>query len=205
MKTLFKRITHPVSQTFRSAVQFYRWRKAQRFAAKQIRRVKLEFPGCEHAMNVQTWPAVQGTATGYKVAGVTTIRWGTDGLLASPRPGSGFYVVTRFNQKQLTEKIPLPNGTGITVTRILLTDGVQWAVTVRDDTQMSPPTTSSTVTLVDGGGFIAGYTGGAALTYTATVVESDYEAAPKQPGERVLLVENLVLIELQTGTVQTAN
>jgi hypothetical protein len=36
--------------------------------------------------------------------------------------------------------------------------------------------------------------------YTATVVESGYDAAPKQPGELTFSVENLVLIESQTGS-----
>ena len=71
-----------------------------------------------------------GTPTGLAKQGVTTIVWGTDGLWST-------YIVSRISQKQLIENVKLTNGTGITVTRVQLTDGVQWDITVRDDTGMT--------------------------------------------------------------------
>lgn len=136
--------------------------------------------------------------------GVTGMCWGTDGLLQSPKPGSGyagtggFYVVEDFNEKELVDNIKLPGGTGPTLTRVQIVDGLQWAVTVRDDVNMSPPKTGTTVGIVDAGKILAA----TAKYYTATVVENDYKAAPKTPGQRVLVVENLINIESQVGAVQ---
>lgn len=140
------------------------------------------------------WPSAQ--SVGYAATGNTSIRWGTDGLLTSPSPGgtvngTGYYVVSKFSQKQLAEVIKLPNGTGITTTRIILTDGNDWNITVRDESGMIPPTVGTPVTIVDAGGLISSYRG----SYAATVVDSNYEAAPKQAGERTITVERLRLIE----------
>lgn len=140
------------------------------------------------------WPSSQ--SSGYTATGNTTIRWGTDGLLTSPAPstgvnGTGFYVVTKFSQKQLVEAIKLPNGTGITTTRILLVDGTDWNITVRDESTMSPPLIGGTVTIVDAGGLISS----ARASYSAVIIDNNYEAAPKQAGERTITVERLRLIE----------
>lgn len=140
------------------------------------------------------WPPVSGTDTGYKAEGVTTVRWGTDNVLQSPKPSGGFYVVLRAPQKALVENIKLPNGVGITVTRIQLIDGVQFTLTVRDDTRMTPPQVGDSLSIVD----MAGMIGSSGQVITATVVENDYEAALKQAGERVLLLENLILVESQS-------
>lgn len=140
------------------------------------------------------WPSSQ--SVGYSATGNTTIRWGTDGLLTSPAPatgvnGTGFYVVTKFSQKQQVEVIKLPNGSGITTTRIILTDGLDWNITVRDESTMTPPMAGSTVTIVDAGGMISS----ARAAYSATIIDNNYEAPPKQAGERTLTVERLRLIE----------
>jgi hypothetical protein len=52
--------------------------------------------------------------------------------------------------------------------------------------------------MVDG----AGMRGTAGKVYSATVVENDYNTALKQPGERVLIAENLLLIEGGSGSAQ---
>ena len=127
-------------------------------------------------------------STGYTAQGTTTIVFGTDTLWST-------YIVTRIAQKDLIENIKLQNGTGITSTRVQLKDGVQWDVTVRDDTGMTPPRSGNTVTIKDAGGLI----GNVGLSYTARVVESAWDSAPKQAAERSFTAENLVLIESQTG------
>jgi len=137
-----------------------------------------------------SWPT---TSAGYSATGITTIRWGTDGALDSPKPASGYYVVTKFSEKQLVESIKLSNGTGITSTRILLTDGVDWNITVRDDTTMTAPTVGTQIKIVDAGNLVPSPNTGTALW--ATVVDSNYETAPKQAGERTITVERLRLIE----------
>lgn len=165
------------------------WKKAQFFAATNAR---------------NAWPTTGSGTTGVVIEGTTTIRWGTSGLLQSPKPASGFYIVTRFNQSTLVDRIPLPNGDGLTSTRVLVIDGVQWDVTVRDDTAMVPPQVGDTVSIVDGAGLIEGTTAGAIKQFTATVVNSGGETAPKAAFERVLVVENLRLVDDQTGSTQTA-
>lgn len=175
------------------------WR-AERAAEAEVSRRRAALPIGFDPVNAQSWPAVSGTTTGFEVdGGVTTIRWGSDGLLQSPKPASGFYCVLRFDEKELLENIKLPNGTGITSTRVRLIDGVQFAITVRDDTQMTPPAGGDTVVMTDAGGIVSGYASGAAKVYNCTVVENDYQTALKQPGERVLVVEALKLIEGTTA------
>lgn len=175
-------------------IRYMVWR-AERAAARRVAAVKRQYPGCEGAMNA-TWPPVSGTTTGYKITGTTTIRWGTDGLMQTPAPGGGgFYVVLRCDQKELVENIKLPNGSGITSARVRLRDGVHWAITIRDDTQLTGPVVGDSIGMQDGAGML----GLTTLYYTGTLVESDYNAALKQPGERVLLVEKLTLVDTAAG------
>jgi len=131
---------------------------------------------------------VPTVSTGYASQGVTTIVWGTDGLWST-------YIVSRAAEKDIVENVKLTNGTGITLTRVQLKDGRQWDLTVRDDTAMTPPTTGSTITVVDAGGLISS----SKLNYTGRVVESSWDTSSKQAAERSVTVESLVLIESQTA------
>jgi hypothetical protein len=106
--------------------------------------------------------------------------------------------VLRFNERVLLDNIKLPNGTGVTSTRVLIRDGVEFTLTVRDDTQMSPPAIGGTISIVDAAGLL----GTVGLVYLATVIEPNYETAPKQAGERVILAENLILVDSQNSTAQ---
>ena len=168
----------------------------ERQAARQVAKTKARFPGCAGAMNA--WPPVSGVTTGYEVDGITTIRWGTEGLLQSPKPASGYYTVLRFDQKELVDLIKLPQGSGLSASRVRIKDGTHWATTVRDDTQMTAPVVGTLLSLVDG----AGMKGAVGLRYSARVVENDYNTGVKQSGERVLIVENLLLIESQASSAQ---
>jgi len=127
-------------------------------------------------------------SSGYAAQGTTTIVWGTDGLWST-------YIVSRATEKDIIENVKLTNGTGITLTRVQLKDGRQWDLTVRDDTAMTPPTTGSTITVVDAGGLISN----SKLNYTGRVVESSWDTSSKQAAERSVTVESLVLIESQTA------
>lgn len=196
MKKLFNKI----KRSFNLWLMRRRWARAQRQAAAILRRTKRRYPNSDGIYAADTWPPTSGTSTGYKATGKTTIMWGTEGILSSPYPATGFYTVIRCNQKSLIDRTNLPNGTGITSTRVLLNDGEQWEITVRDDSSMTPPTSSSTANLVD----VAGHLGVQGKVYTCTIIDSAYEANLKAAGERTLLVENLVLIDSQTGSVQTA-
>jgi hypothetical protein len=148
-----------------------------------------------------SWPTTgAGTLeSGYLAQGTTTIRWGTRELLQSTNGvAANFLVVTAFSERRLSDNIKLPNGDGLTSTRMIVMDGVQWDVTVRDDTRVADaniPYVGQKVTVVDAGGLL----GSPVLRYTATVVEPQYEAAPKQPGQRTLTLERLRLIEPNQG------
>lgn len=145
------------------------------------------------------WPPTSGVTPGFSVQGVTTIRWGTDGLLQTPRVGANnYYTVLRFNEAALVDSNKLPNGTGITATRVLLLDGSQFTLTVRDDTRMTPPAVGGTIGIVDAGGLL----GAVGLVYTCTVINPSYEAAPKQAGERTIVAERLILVEAGAGGAQ---
>jgi hypothetical protein len=147
------------------------------------------------------WPTTGAgsLSTGVLASGVTTIRWGTKGI----GQNTGWLTVLRFAQKTMAENIKLPNGDGVTATRVLIVDGQQWDLTVRDDTAIVPPQVGDSVTVVDAGGLIGGTAADAVKTYTATVVDSGFDTAPKQAGERVITVENLLLVESQTAGTQS--
>lgn len=155
----------------------------------------------QQQQQTETWPPVSGTTTGFVVKGKTTIQWGTNGLLSSPYPGSGggFYTVTKYNEKPILDRTKLPNGNGVTTSDVMITDGISFELTVRDDSSMTPPAINATVSIVDAAGLL----GTAGLVYTARVLDHNYDTALKQAGERVLMCENLLLIDSQTGSAQT--
>ena len=148
------------------------------------------------------WPTTGAgsLASGYLAQGVTTIRWGTKELVTSiagtANNGTTIGVVTRFNQRTLVDNNKLPNGDGLTSTRVQIVDGQTWDVTIRDDTALGIPRIGAAVIVVDA----AGHIGNVGLKYSATVIDDGYDAAPKQPGERNFSVESLILIESQTGS-----
>lgn len=149
-----------------------------------------------------TWPPSMTSGTiGVLAEGITTIRWGTDALLQSPKPTSGFYVVMRFNQSPKQEVSYLENGSGIQTTRIRLTHGHQWDITVRDDSGMTAPKAGDTIVVTDAGGIVPCASPAVGNVFTAKVIDPSYEASPKQPGERVLRVEALLLIEGTAGVL----
>lgn len=168
--------------------------------------VKRQYPGCEGARNAWPTTGAGSLATGYVASGVTTIRWGSGELVTSINTVATSVtvgIVTRFNQSALVDNMKFPNGNGVSITRVLIVDGMKWDVTVRDDTGLSGtagigrPKIGTAVVIVDAAGLVAG--GLSTAKYTATVVEGGYDAAPKQPGEMTFTVENLALIESQSA------
>lgn len=142
-----------------------------------------------------TWPATSGTTVGFIQTGSNRI--GTDGLLQSPRPSVGFYVVTDFEEEQDAETEYLTNGTGIKANCLTFVHGAIWNITVRDDVNMTPPKINSTVNITDAGCMVPNNTDPTAV-FTANVRKLSYKTAPKQAGERIITVENMQLIDSQT-------
>ena len=164
-------------------------------AARIIARVKRQYPHSEGVMAANTWPATSGTTVGFIQTGSNRI--GTDGLLQSPKPSVGFYVVTEFEEEADAETEYLTNGTGIKANRITYVHGAIWNITVRDDTSMTPPKINSSVNITDAGCMVPGNTDPQAV-FTANVRKPSYKTSPKQAGERIITVENLQLIDSQT-------
>ena len=130
--------------------------------------------------------------------GDTTIKWGTVDLLQSPTATGTTAHVLRCSQKELVDVSYLPNGSGVNVSRVRIKQGGKWTITVRDRSGITWPKIGGTVSIVD----MSGHIGTIGLQYTATVVDNDYEATLKNPGERTLLVEKMTLIETGSGSSQ---
>lgn len=73
------------------------------------------------------------------VEGITTIVWGTDGILSS-------YIVTTANEAQRVEEIDIEQGDGFEAIVILMIKGVDLEVEVIDDTAVNPPGVGQVVT-----------------------------------------------------------
>ena len=71
--------------------------------------------------------------------GVTTIVWGTSGLLSN-------YIVTTANESQRTEEIDIEQGDGFEAIVIILVKGVDLELEVVDDTAVTPPAIGQVVT-----------------------------------------------------------
>lgn len=151
-----------------------------------------------------SWPRTgAGTiATGTVATGdMSYARWGTKEVVthlasASSVAGTGtsvaaFLVVTKISQRRKKEDMQFDNGDGVQSGRMQLFHGVQWDVTVREDTRMGLPVEGTYLTVCD----LAGHIGAIGTTYGAYVMTADVDTAPKQPGERVIACERIKLIE----------
>lgn len=127
--------------------------------------------------------------TGFTQRGSTpaTVSWGTEGVYSG-------VIVKSVRAHQMIEEIKIENGTGLTAMQILLNDGVQIDITVIDDRSLTIPAAAATLTLISP----LDNSPGAGAQNTATtllqVVDNDYNAATKQPGERVLVCKKYTLI-----------
>ncbi len=134
------------------------------------------------------WPT---NNSNYSATGVTTIKWGTGGAWANAPTA----IVISADQAREVEKIYLEQGDGLKSTRILLNQGTNWDFTIQDDSTIfaSPPNIGENVV-------VANFLGtGANYTYKGMIIDSNYKAARKQEGQRVLRVENLTLIDTTTA------
>ena len=138
------------------------------------------------------WPNAQ---TAYLATGVTSIRWGTDGVLSTSANGNGsggyagFYTVESIRANDEVDTMYIEQGTGLKATRIQLWQGRRYTITVVDDVNMTLPAPNTYVTVVD-------IIGGGGTSYTCRVIDNGYNASRKVEGKRELTVEVLTLIEL---------
>jgi hypothetical protein len=129
-----------------------------------------------------------GYSTTYATGAASYFRWGTYGAVV----GWENYTILSINQRQKKDTLHFENGDGVQNGRMQLFHGTTWEIRVRDDTRLSKPTAATYMTITD----LAGHLGNIAATYSAYVLDSDYEIAPKEPGVRVITVEKLTLITL---------
>ena len=119
------------------------------------------------------WP--NNPAGQYTANGVVSIKWGTHGMMS--------YVVKSVSSKDIIERIPIENGTGLIATKVLLWQGREVDITIIDDPNITtPPGPDTTVTLID------------PMHNTSTafrVIDNNYNAGRKQEGERVIKAEIL--------------
>ena len=139
-------------------------------------------------------------STGYTLdssSGVTSLIWGTDGLLRNPAPvsgtfaGTGYYIVESVDQETDSEQIYIENGTGQKAARVIITHGHKWTFSVQDDTGMTPPMVGDTVSILDGAGLITG----GRLAYNAIVIASGGRFSRKGAAMRNISVERLTLVD----------
>ncbi len=156
-----------------------------------------------------SWPPIPPTESGigFLDFGVTTIVWGTEGFSQAGTSLSA-YIVKTVRPSQRIEELRIENGSGFTDTEILLADGIDYEVTVVDDTKSTTtiPFAGEILTLVTP--FLAPFFGQSApgsgqppasppLPFRHfLLVNNSYNAARKQEGERVLLCRSFFLINL---------
>lgn len=122
-------------------------------------------------------------STGYSIAGVTSVKFGTQGMTTR-------CVAIDLDQAPEVERYYIENGTGIPATRILLQKGFTWNLTIVDDTNLVPPQIGDAVTMVN---IIKD---GTIYQYKGTIVEQSARASRKVEGHRVITVESLTLIDV---------
>jgi len=143
---------------------------------------------------------------GFSSTGITTIVWGTQGLASfQGQPGAdivggnnGYYILTDYKQRLKKDLDYGENGSGVECRRTTIIHGQTWDITVEDNSNMTPPTQNTVISCYD----ILGNGSGAGpliakRIWTATIIESEYSAAPKRPGMRTLTAENLTLVDSQ--------
>ncbi len=148
-----------------------------------------------------SWPLATGVspqgsiAVGVLRTGTASyFKWGTDEVLTVVNgvTVSGFIVIERLRQHRKKTNKEYMNGSGVQTGRVQLFHGVIWEATIRDDARLTGiPNEGTYGTLVD----LAGHISTPALTYTAYLLDSDYEAEPGEPGKRSMLFERIKLIE----------
>ena len=77
-------------------------------------------------------------STGFKSQGVATFVWGTQGFQAASAAVSS-YIIKSVRVEERTEEPVIENGDGLTATQIQLLDGLNYEITVVDNTAVVPP------------------------------------------------------------------
>ena len=133
------------------------------------------------------WPPTPFSTAGSKayLSGSPTIRWGTDGI--NPQ-GLATAIVVSCSPSDEVETLYVENGTGLKVVRVMLWQGRKVNITIVDDSTITAPFPGASISLFD-----PMHGNNAALVFT--VLDNSYNAARKEPGQRVIVAEYLTMIE----------
>ena len=139
------------------------------------------------------------TSAGYSLASssnVTSLLWGTDGLLVTPAPGgsyagTGYYIVESVDQETDVDVIHGENGTGQKAWRVIINNGQKFTISVQDDAAMTPPAVGGTISIIDGANLL----GGGRVSYACHVVASGEKFTRKGAAMRNITAEKLTLID----------
>lgn len=138
------------------------------------------------------WPPSLSNHAGFAASGVTTIVWGTGGFETGALAN---YIVKSVRPSERIEEIHIENHDGLTATNILLKDGINYDVTVVDNSNVTPPTGGDIIALIIPQ-MAANGNGITNTTVNLEVVENSYNAARKQEGERIIVAKSYTLISL---------
>jgi len=83
------------------------------------------------------WPPTI-PSVGFRAEGYSTFIWGTAGF-AAQSPIVLSYIIKSIRPTERAEQLIIENGDGLTSTQILLLDGINYEVTVVDDSSLVPP------------------------------------------------------------------
>ena len=116
------------------------------------------------------------------LTGVTTIKWGSDGMLGS-------YTVKDVAPADDIEQINIENGVGIPSTRVMLVKGRTVDITVIDDSGIAAPKINTVVSVIDQ------LVNGGNVTTNYRVVGKNGRAARKVEADLIIRAEHLTNIE----------
>ena len=139
------------------------------------------------------WPPAYSNA--FLAQGVTTIRWGTDGIMTNAAPNGngsggfqGFFTLETIRGEDEMDVIYIEQGSGLKATRITLWQGRNYVLTAVDDTNMTPPSPASQLYIVDA-------LGAGGSIYYFRVTKNGYNSSRKSEGKREITCEYLTCIE----------
>ena len=89
-----------------------------------------------------SWPPSTGNPTGFTEEGITTVIWGTDGILAG-------FILKSIRATDAVEKIYIENGVGLRAVRIRLIHGREYELTMVAQTNFVVPAVGGTLTVIE--------------------------------------------------------
>jgi len=134
-----------------------------------------------------SWPQSFNLASGVGKAGTlpSLLAWGTNQIYNTGDSA----IVKTVRASQMIEEVKIENGSGNTVTDILIYDGDEMELTLVDDRAITWPLAGGTVALLN-----PQPNGTSATAETFQVINNNYTVARKVEGERTMLAKKYLLV-----------